>query len=254
MNGYFCNYRRQQGFISMPELHRHQECHEIYYLAQGERRFFVENDLHLLKPGSFIFVPAGMLHRTTFVNDAIHARYYAMLPAAWFEDFGDMLSKSFVVSDGDDLEVDFAELLREYEKDDELSKMAFKAICSTILVKALRLQSEKKEMSTVSKAVDFIKKNLSKPLQLEDIAHSMSLSPNYFSTLFHSSTGMTVVDYLKLARIHKATGLLERGNYSVSEVAAMCGFSDPGYFSVVFRSIMKTTPSVYRRKYRNSAE
>lgn len=234
----------------MPELHRHQDCHEIYYLATGERRFFVENDLHLLKSGSFVFVPAGMLHRTTYVNDSIHARYYAKLPSAWFDGFGDKLQNSFVVNDGEELEVLFAELLREYEKDDALRTMAFRAIASTILVKALRLQSEKKEMSTVSKAVEYIRRNLANPLQLEDIAHSMNLSPNYFSTLFHTSTGMTVVDYLKLARIHKATGLLESGNYSVSEVASMCGFSDSGYFSVVFRSIMKTTPSVYRKKFR----
>ena len=250
MEEFVCNYMRRQGYISMPELHRHPECHEIYYLASGERRFFVEDELYLIGHGSFVFVPAGMLHRTTYVDKAIHARYYAKLPSVWFEEFGDKLSKSFVVSDGQELEVMFAELLREYEGDDALRELSIKAISSAIIIKALRLQDQKREQSTVSKAIEYIRKNLSEPLPLEDIAHSMSLSPNYFSTLFHKSTGMTVVDYLKLARIHKAALFLESGKYSVREVSEMCGFSDPGYFTVVFRSIMKTTPSVYRRNFR----
>lgn len=49
-----------------PKGHDPQKPHtrdEIYFIARGHGKFFDGQRLHQLAPGSFIFVPAGQIHR-----------------------------------------------------------------------------------------------------------------------------------------------------------------------------------------------
>lgn len=47
-------------------------------------------------------------------------------------------------------------------------------------------------------------------------------------------------------RIKKAIQLLDSGEYSISEIAYMSGFSSPQYFSRVFKEVKNCTPSEYK--------
>ena len=52
-------------------------------------------------------------------------------------------------------------------------------------------------------------------------------------------------DYLADIRIKHAIQLLEQNKLSVSELAEKCGYSDPLYFSRVFKKITGVSPSKY---------
>ncbi|MCX6217904.1 MAG: response regulator [Spirosoma sp.] len=56
-------------------------------------------------------------------------------------------------------------------------------------------------------------------------------------------TGLSVIDLLRTTRLKKAEMLLKQRKVSVSEVAFAVGFSDPKYFSRVFRAHFGQTPS-----------
>ena len=74
----------------------------------------------------------------------------------------------------------------------------------------------------------------------------MSLSPNYFSALFHRKSGMRLGDFIRAMRISVAVDALDAGR-SVGDAALLAGFPDPGYFKDVFRKEMKISPSAYRK-------
>ena len=44
-------------------------------------------------------------------------------------------------------------------------------------------------------------------------------------------------------RIERACELLAKGDASVSDVAALCGFKDPAYFIKTFKRTLGTTPA-----------
>lgn len=49
-------------------------------------------------------------------------------------------------------------------------------------------------------------------------------------------------------RVKRAIQLLDSGNYNISQVAYMSGFSSPQYFSRVFKELKNCTPSEYKTK------
>ena len=81
-------------------------------------------------------------------------------------------------------------------------------------------------------------------LSLKRVAALFCYSPKYASALFkkHLDTGFN--DYVSCLRIQLAVSLIREGEQSVSRLAERCGFSDPMYFSNVFKKRMGTAPSV----------
>ena len=71
-----------------------------------------------------------------------------------------------------------------------------------------------------------------------ELAISRSLLHIKMKTFFNSS----MTDYIKQRRMAKACELLKKG-YNVSETAYRAGFSDPNYFSKVFRKTFGMSPS-----------
>lgn len=61
-----------------------------------------------------------------------------------------------------------------------------------------------------------------------------------------SLTGMNPTTYIRTIRLEKARKRLQRTDESVSEIAYSTGFSDPNYFSRVFRRHFGLAPSQLR--------
>lgn len=59
-------------------------------------------------------------------------------------------------------------------------------------------------------------------------------------------TGMTPVELIRSLRMRRAASLLKEGQFSVSEVMYMVGFSDSGYFSKCFQKAFGVTPAKYK--------
>ncbi len=85
---------------------------------------------------------------------------------------------------------------------------------------------------------------------LEAYLRSLPFNYDYLRKLFRSETGLTPHQYLSDLRLHAAAERLsfEDAKVSVAEVARMCGFRDPLYFSRSFRKKFGLSPSDYRQR------
>lgn len=63
-----------------------------------------------------------------------------------------------------------------------------------------------------------------------------------------ASFGLSPHDYLQKYRINEACSLLRRRDFTVAEVAGSVGFSDPLYFSRIFKKLKGLSPSDYQRR------
>ena len=85
----------------------------------------------------------------------------------------------------------------------------------------------------------------SSKLTLENIGHHLSYSPKYVSTVFKKKFKVGITDYLNTIRIQNACTLINQGYTSISDISYLCGYSNPQYFSKIFKCQMGVSPKEY---------
>ncbi|MDF2922804.1 MAG: hypothetical protein K0R57_1718 [Paenibacillaceae bacterium] len=95
----------------------------------------------------------------------------------------------------------------------------------------------------------FIEERYADNLTIADIAGYVYLSQTYVSLLFRQETGETIYEYLMKVRIEKAKELLRDPRTKFYEVCNAVGYTDPSYFSKLFKKITGLTPSAYRDQF-----
>ena len=112
------------------------------------------------------------------------------------------------------------------------------------------------EQTNVKKIKDYIDINFAnQSLSLQVISNELLYSPKYISTIFKKYYKIPLKTYLNIIRIENACALIEKEHDCVKEIAFLCGFSDPLYFSKIFKKKMGITPSeqIEDFKRRNSS-
>ena len=119
-----------------------------------------------------------------------------------------------------------------------------------ILVSALIFrdsQTMSQHAGMIQQARDYIDNHFADSnISLTEVASQARLSPSHFSTVFSQETGQTFKDYLTEIRIRTAKELLRTTTLRSFEIADQIGYSDPHYFSYVFRKHTGLSPKEFR--------
>ena len=81
---------------------------------------------------------------------------------------------------------------------------------------------------------------------VEDFCEQMHYSKAYLSKIFLGETGTTIHEYMTNLKIHEAKLLIREQNYTFTQISDMLSFSNPLYFSRVFRKVTGMSPSEYK--------
>ncbi len=85
--------------------------------------------------------------------------------------------------------------------------------------------------------------------ELDSYMHSLPFSYDYLRKLFQKELGVTPHRYLVDKRLKMAAELLMTdagaGTWAIGDIAPMCGFSDPLYFSKMFKKRYGVAPRYY---------
>ena len=105
---------------------------------------------------------------------------------------------------------------------------------------------EKQSSSSVERAKAYIAQRYNKDISLDEVSREVDISPYYFSKLFKEETGSNFIEYLTALRINKAKQLLGGSDMSMKEICTEVGYSDPNYFSRIFKKNVGVTPTEYK--------
>jgi two-component system response regulator YesN len=99
----------------------------------------------------------------------------------------------------------------------------------------------------ILKAKDYIDRHyMDEGISLHTVASHVNFSQNHFSTIFSQETGGNFIEYLTKVRIEKAKELLINSNLKSADIAYEVGFSDPHYFSFIFKKNTGISPREFR--------
>ena len=102
----------------------------------------------------------------------------------------------------------------------------------------------------VHEVIAWLGTDLARQVAVADLATRAHLSPRQFSRRFRHVTGQTPIDWLIGRRVAASLDLLESGDDPVERVAAAVGFATATTFRLHFRDKMQTSPTAYRRAFR----
>ena len=102
-------------------------------------------------------------------------------------------------------------------------------------------------LAQMERALDYIDRNLTEEIHLEEAAREAAMSAAYFSTLFKKLNGMTLWEYVQSRRIELAAEKLLHTDRNVAEIAMECGYNSISNFNRSFKTVTGQTPAAYRK-------
>jgi len=85
-------------------------------------------------------------------------------------------------------------------------------------------------------------------LSLKEVSKDLDINPSYVSREFSKYfDNLSYGEYIRKIRIERAIELLTNASYSLTEIAYLTGFSDQSHFTRIFKQVVGTNPSAYRK-------
>jgi len=259
----------QQGAILKNDAHRE---FEFYFVRSGLVEFQLESKTYHLCGGSFVFISPWKRHsvrtlqlETSYIwlqfspellcsTDKLFFQTRILQPMNRNQLFlPDIIQPDHPVHKDLETLLSILDQNREY---DDVYKLQLMGMLLGIFAALLPYcdgpasdTAQKKEATTVTRQVmKYIKENYQRRLTMEEIAGHVHLHPNYLSVLFKQTTGRTVMTYLNQVRLNKACTLLRYSNLPINQIAELCGFQSPSFFTRRFQQTLHISPSTYRKR------
>lgn len=264
--------------FTMTSRHFHETI-EFYFMLEGERYHFVEQDLYHLKPGMALLINHNQLHKSSMPKDSVgHRRFllqinekvldqYFSLPGLpSVHNFGEQYCGAieFAPEDWQQVLSIIDTLKKEMSSNTpESDTIALLLIMQLIMIfiknrkhqKILlsKSQNEKRNIhdktyQIVQKIILYLENHSHEPYSLDDIAAKFYISRAYLTRIFKSFTGFTITEYIAFCRVKKAKVLLTETSLSITEISTQIGFGNVTYFEKIFKRMTDLTPLQYRKQ------
>ena len=97
------------------------------------------------------------------------------------------------------------------------------------------------------KAVKFLS-DVQANFTIKEIASNIGMAESYFIRAFKKALGVTPLTFRNKKRMIVAKNLLRETDFSIHEIARLCGMDDNLYFSRFFKRFEGVSPLLYRQK------
>lgn len=227
--------------LSTYSRHAHEHP-EIILTIFGNAHAIYGNETYIAECGHIALVPPNTFH--SLKNGNNYSDLFVAMDAMPFE-----LKKPLILNDDNGMIKPLMHTLYNVWIQKEEN---YQQICDNLLSIIFELIRNLQNSKNPDDFVDKLKSMLATHLtdahfQFKDAATALGISQDYLRHRFKAETGMTPLEYLTHLRITQAKRYLAQKNgHTISEIAYLCGFSDPYYFSRCFKKQVGKSPKAYR--------
>ncbi|GGG08332.1 response regulator [Paenibacillus abyssi] len=108
--------------------------------------------------------------------------------------------------------------------------------------------NEQSDNFIVRKSKEFVDNHLLEDITLTKVADALHISPGYLSRVFLKEIGENFSEYVIRNKIEYAQKLLRGTNRKIYEISDEIGYTNPHYFSKLFKERVGVTPMEYRNQ------
>ena len=227
-----------------PHSHEHWE---MVYCTEGSGEFRFESGAVMpYHQGDLVVIPPQEVHANVSFNGFTNIHITMQEPSFSFR-----LPLRIPDQDGIFLHT-FSQAKVFYLTDIKSREMVLSALGDLIVAYIVCSRTNAEVSAPVDQIRLSITRNFSNPnYALDEFIREMPFNYDYLRKLFKKEIGMSPLEYLTKLRMNSAEKLLTAmwtNEYSINEVAQMCGFDDALYFSRVFKKHFGCSPSNYLRR------
>jgi AraC family transcriptional regulator, transcriptional activator of pobA len=248
------------------EPHQHAHLFQVFLIESGEVQFFFEGKTLIFNEPCVISIPENTPHGFEFSAD-IEGKVLTLSQS--------FIETLFESSPNVILELNTTRILRGVSEHrrfqiigrivhrlyDELreefpeKKLALQSYFSLLLTEIFRLSLEKSERTSTpdnrnakyyQAFQQSIKQSFSPQKTIQDYARELKITPVHLNRVCQVVAQKSALQVAQEYLIIEAEKYLKHTDYSVSEIAYRLNFTDPAYFSRLFKKQMGVSPKVFR--------
>ena len=221
---------------------RHSDA--FAYISEGEAEYTFLGKKYIAKPKSIIFFP----RKSAYEINILSPMKYICIDFN-FEDDPSISKLLLFRTMSTESSNEFPKLLKIYlMKSPWHIPSLFQGVYK-IYAEVLKSENAnyKKISPVFSDITAYILENLQNPeFAVPDIASRFKISEVHLRRIFKSATGTSPIRYINHLRLEKAKTMLSESSMKISEIALLTGFSDPYYFSRIFKKETGISPASFR--------
>lgn len=249
-------------------LHQHEEL-QISYIKEGEGALIVGDTVTFFKTGDIIVLGGNLPHvfksdtskggtshmRTVFFTESsFGVDFFMVEELKSLQSFFRKAANGFrVLSKNTKIKVLLEALFSASKLDRFILFLQLLKEVNTAKYESLSFfVSEKKyndiEGQRMSAVFEYTMNHFQKEITLNTIAAEAAMTKNAFCRYFRKRTNKTYVTFLNELRIEEACKLLlVNTEFTIAEIAELCGFQNISNFNRVFKTQKGKTPRAFRK-------
>lgn len=252
-------------------IHWHNDL-EINLIREGEAVFQVYQKSYRVRTGEGFLLNRNVPHSCSSPGNE-HVRYSTILvrPDFLYGDFGsDVERKCFQpflqnsaipcihLTGFDENGKEILQKLNQVEEAFDRKRFCYELKIKGLLCEAFAMilyghrqeltkfvPANLQELERLEKMLNYLNMHFTEVISLQDLADQVHLSREVCCCLFKKMTGKTITGYLEEYRVNKSFSLVQSGQYSMTQITEMVGFSNPSRFASAFRKRFGCNPGEY---------
>lgn len=223
--------------------------YHMLFICDGDCQIFYADKPYTLKKGNIVFYPPNVRQKYILNKNA---------KSIWLHFNGfeveNILSDAKIsfgvhkISYSPLLEKMLLQLIAEHNNKSEITNEKG-LLLSFLFSLGKTINNDYCTESKLSDCIRFITTHYNINIPVNELAKSCNLSESRFLHIFKTATGMSPHLYQQELRLNNAMLLLSSTKLSVSEISTQSGYSDPLYFSRIFKRKTGMSPMKYREFY-----
>lgn len=240
--------------------HRHARLHQLMWIEAGGGTAQLDDDSHLLTPGSLVNVPVGHVHAFRFEQGT--QGWVVTLADELLDEIlthvGDVrqsLSRCDVLTPQPAMSPLMQQIWQEFQGSAPARALILRGLSATFLGHASRALAQAQsnpsvppESRLVQRLRTLIDQHFLEHWQVADYARALSVSSTHLSRVTRAATGAPASALIEARLLREARRHLAYTHLSVTTIAYALGYADPAYFTRVFTRDAGVSPRGFRAR------